>query len=64
MNDQKRTTQYYSLDGDKVDFQELIRVAKLFGYVSNDGIYTTSEAARVLRDNGIAVDCWQNDTEE
>ena len=45
----------YILDGKRVDFHEVIKAAKLEGY-EYSGIAFTSEASRVLRQNGHTVE--------
>ncbi|MFA7628585.1 MAG: hypothetical protein WCY37_04260 [Candidatus Dojkabacteria bacterium] len=46
----------YLLDGKRVPWQHIIRVAKRHGYKGKDGIFLTSEAADVLRAFGYSVD--------
>ncbi len=45
----------YLVNGDPVTWQRLIELAKAYGYESADGIYTTSEAAHVLREEAGAT---------
>lgn len=44
-------------NGERVDldFKELIQLAEDYGYKEEGGIYLTSQAAKVLRDNGYFV---------
>lgn len=48
---------YYKRDGIKtdVDFEELIKFARDWGYESDNCIYTTSESARYLRGLGYEI---------
>lgn len=46
-----------------VTFQRLIELAKEYGYESSDGLYMTSEAAQVLRDEAGATVEVNNDLE-
>ncbi len=45
----------YIVDGDPVDFQGLIELAREEGYAPRGDILLTSEAAEVLRANGHIV---------
>ena len=45
----------YLVDGKETDWKELIKLARWHGYEDNDGIYSTSRAAIVLRECGIEV---------
>jgi hypothetical protein len=44
------------LDGKPISFENLILKAKQYGYYSPGGFYCTSEAARILRENGFIVE--------
>ncbi len=44
------TDKQYLVNGDPVTAAELIELAQGYGYASLDGLYTTSEAAYVLRE--------------
>ena len=46
----------YLLDGEPVSFTEIIYAARARGYEPDDGIYKTSEAARILRTWGFTVE--------
>ena len=49
-------TKAYLLDDVPVDFMELIKAAKVLDdSFGSDGICCTSEAARILRENGCVV---------
>jgi hypothetical protein len=52
---------YYLLDGERVDFSVIIDKAKAYGYCGNSCILTTSEAARVLRENGHTIESCEED---
>jgi hypothetical protein len=45
----------YFVNEKKVDWKELIRLAKEHGYEEEDGLYTTSRAAQLLRECGFDV---------
>ncbi len=45
----------YLVNGDPVTAKELIELAQGYGYASLDGLYTTSEAAHVLREEADAT---------
>lgn len=46
----------YLLDGRSVSFMQLIEAAREEGYEGDGGMFLTSGAARVLRENGHVVD--------
>ena len=46
----------YLIDGKEADAHEVIQRAQGLGYQSQDGFYSTSEAARVLRGHGLRVE--------
>jgi hypothetical protein len=45
----------YRLDDEPVSFEELITAARNEGYEGSEGMFFTSEAAAVLRQNGHQV---------
>lgn len=45
------------LDGEKVPFTKIIKLAREYGYESTSGIFMTSEAVLYLARNGHAVTC-------
>ena len=52
--------EFYYVDNEKITFQNLIKMAKSFGYHEPSGIYLTSRAVKILRENGFKV----SDTKE
>lgn len=50
-------TRIWFLDGKEVDFRVIVRKAREYGYESTSGIYLTSEASRILEDNGHQIKC-------
>jgi len=45
----------YMVDNETVDWGQLIKMAEDYGYEGEGGIYYTSGAAKVLRENGFTV---------
>ena len=47
---------YYLVNGERVRWQDLIRLAKQYGYEGDGFMLLVSEAVEVLRENGFVVE--------